>query len=242
FIMTPERWEKVAAIFHGAREKSGQGRAAYLADACSGDSKLRQEVERLIRADEQASSFLPSVLESRPERSNGQVILHYQLLDKIGEGGMSEVYGALDQRLDRLVALKFLLTGIEGEAERTKRFIAEARAASSLDHPNICTIHGIEQQPDGEMFIVMPCYQGETIKEKIRKGPMPSDETVELVIQVGRGLIKAHSAGIIHRDIKPANIFVTRDGLVKILDFGIAKLIGADALTGTGVIMGTIDY
>src|SRR5262245_35275941 len=174
--------------------------------------------------------------------SNVQLILNYQLLDKIGEGGMGEVYGALDQRLDRLVALKFLLANVQGDEDRTKRFIAEARAASSLDHPNICTIHNIEQQLDGELFIVMPLYQGETVKEKIRNGSLSPDETLELGIQIGRGLIKAHGNGIIHRDIKPANLFVTRDGLVKILDFGIAKLIGADKLTRTGIILGSIDY
>jgi serine/threonine-protein kinase len=213
-----------------------------------GDLELRQEVERLLHADEQASSLLPArpplwtALGPGPKRSSGQVILHYQLVDKIGEGGMGEVYKARDRRLDRLVALKFLFAGIGREEGNTKRFIEEARAASSLDHPNICTIHGIEQQPDGELFIVMPCYQGETIKDKIHKGPVPPEETLDLAIQVGRGLIKAHSAGIVHRDIKPANIIVTRDGLAKILDFGIAKLTGPDGLTQSGMVIGTIDY
>jgi len=246
--MTPERWEKVAGIFHAARERPARERGVYLANACSSDSRLLQEVERLLSADEQASNLLPprpplsTVLGTRPKRSSGQVILHYELIDKIGEGGMGEVYKALDRRLDRLVALKFLFAGIEEEGEKTRRFMEEARAASSLDHPNICTIHGIEKQPDGELFIVMPCYQGETIKEKIRKGSLSPEETLELAIQAGRGLVKAHSAGIVHRDIKPANIMVTRDGLVKILDFGIAKLIGDDVLTQSGIVVGTIDY
>ena len=219
-----ERWEKVAEIFQTVRERPAQEREAALSNACAGDSTLRQEVERLLRADEEASGFLPApsllwaALGINPKRA-GQEILHYQLIDKIGEGGMGEVYKALDRRLDRLVALKFLFAS--ADEERKTRFIQEAKAASTLDHPNICTIYGIEQQPDGEWFIVMSYYEGETIKEKIRKGPLLQEKALELAIQVGRGLIKAHSAGIVHRDIKPANIIETRDGgLVKILDFG----------------------
>ena len=243
--MTPDRWEKVAEIFQTVRERPAQEREAVLSNACVGDSTLRQEVERLLRADEEASGFLPApsllwaALGIHPKRA-GQEILHYQLIGKIGEGGMGEVYKALDRRLDRLVALKFLFAS--AEEERKTRFIQEAKAASTLDHPNICTIYGIEQQPDGEWFIVMPYYEGETIKEKIRKGPLPQEKALELAIQVGRGLIKAHSAGIVHRDIKPANVIETRDGLVKILDFGIAKLVGTDGLTQSGVTLGTVDY
>jgi serine/threonine-protein kinase len=209
--MTPERWEKVAEIFQTVRERPAQEREAALSNACAGDSTLRQEVERLLRADEEASGFLPApsllwaALGIHPKRA-GQEILHYQLIDKIGEGGMGEVYKALDRRLDRLVALKFLFAS--ADEERKTRFIQEAKAASTLDHPNICTIYGIEQQPDGEWFIVMPYYEGETIKEKILGRPSPR-KSLELAIQVGedssrliscRNRSSGHQARQHHRD------------------------------------------
>jgi len=171
----------------------------------------------------------------------GTEILHYRLVQKLGQGGMGEVFKALDKRLGRFVALKFLTSQAVLE-DRRDRFLMEARAASALDHLNICTIHGLEEEPDGRRFIVMACYEGKTLKERIQKGPLPQAEAISIAIQIGEGLSQAHAAGIVHRDIKPANIILTDDGLVKILDFGIAKLAAEKQSTQPGTVFGTIDY
>jgi len=171
----------------------------------------------------------------------GQTVSHYRILEKLGEGGMGVVYKAEDTKLKRTVALKFLPTSISNVAAR-KRFIHEAQAASSLDHPNICSIHEIDETPDGRMFIVMPCYEGESLQAKIERGPLELDDAVDIAIQAASGLAKAHEKGIVHRDIKPGNIFVTSDGLAKIVDFGLAKLSGRTKLTRTGTAPGTVSY
>jgi tetratricopeptide (TPR) repeat protein len=172
----------------------------------------------------------------------GQTVSHYRIIEKLGEGGMGVVYKAEDLKLDRFVALKFLPRQLSADHETKARFIHEAKSASSLDHPNICAIHEIDETPDGQTFIVMPCYEGETLREKIKKGPLGVDETIDIVIQVGLGLAKAHEKGIVHRDIKPGNILVTTDGQVKLVDFGVAKLAGQTALTKTGARVGTVGY
>src|SRR5713101_6573004 len=132
-------------------------------------------------------------------------VSHYKILGKLGEGGMGVVYKAQDLRLDRLVALKFLPLHFGSEETRKKRFIQEAKAASALDHPNICTIHEIDETGEGHLFIAMAYYQGETLKSKIERGPLPVSEAIDVAIQVAQGLAKAHSQGLVHRDIKPAN-------------------------------------
>jgi tetratricopeptide (TPR) repeat protein len=172
----------------------------------------------------------------------GQTISHYRIIEKLGEGGMGVVYKAEDLKLDRFVALKFLPRQLSADYETKARFIHEAKSASSLDHPNICAIHEIDETPDGQTFIVMPCYEGETLKERIKKGPLELDAAIEIMIQVGSGLAKAHEKGIVHRDNKPGNILVTTDGQVKLVDFGVAKLTGQTALTKTGVTVGTVGY
>jgi len=171
----------------------------------------------------------------------GQTISHYTILSKLGEGGMGVVYKAEDTKLHRFVALKFLSPSMTDDKAR-ERFIHEAQAASSLEHPNICSIHEIDETPDGHMFIVMPCYEGESLSAKVERGPLKLDEVVEIAIQVASGLSKAHEKGIIHRDIKPGNIFITNDGLAKIVDFGLAKLGGRTKLTRTGMAPGTVAY
>ena len=171
----------------------------------------------------------------------GQTISHYRILEKLGEGGMGVVYKAEDTRLERTVALKFLSSSI-GDDTAGKRFVQEARAASSLEHPNICTIHEIDETSDGRTFIVMPCYEGESLLARIDRGQMELDEAVSLAIQVCAGLSKAHDKGIVHRDVKPANLIVTGDGLLKIVDFGLAKLSGGSKLTRTGTTPGTVVY
>ena len=171
----------------------------------------------------------------------GQTISHYKILEKLGEGGMGVVYKAEDTKLKRTVALKFLPPSIS-DATARKRFIHEAQAASSLDHPNICSIYEIDEAPDGRMFIVMPCYEGETLQAKIERGPMRLEEAVDIANQVALGLSRAHERKIIHRDIKPGNIIITSGGLVKIVDFGLAKLSGRTKLTRTGTTPGTVAY
>jgi serine/threonine-protein kinase len=171
----------------------------------------------------------------------GQTVSHYKILEKLGEGGMGVVYKAGDTKLKRTVALKFLPPSIS-DATARKRFVHEAQAASSLEHPNICSIHEIDETPDGRMFIVMPCYEGETLQAKIEQGPMKIEEAVSAAIQVASGLSKAHEKGIVHRDIKPGNVFITDDDLVKIVDFGLAKLASQPKLTKTGITVGTVPY
>jgi serine/threonine protein kinase len=171
----------------------------------------------------------------------GKTVSHYKILEKLGEGGMGVVYKAEDITLGRTVALKFLPPELTRDAAARGRFIQEARAASALDHPNICTIHEVAQTDDGQTFIAMAYYEGEDLKSKIERGPLKLDEALEIAAQIAQGLAKAHGQGIVHRDIKPANILITKDGLVKIVDFGLAKLAGLK-LTKTGRTLGTAQY
>ncbi len=172
----------------------------------------------------------------------GKTICHYKILEKLGAGGMGVVYKAEDTKLKRNVALKFLPPELTRDPIAKERFIHEARAASALDHPNICSIHEINETDDGQMFIAMACYEGESLRDKIERGPLPVEEAIDIMIQIAAGLEKAHEKGIIHRDIKPANIFVTEDGQVKIIDFGLAKLAGGTLLTKEGTTFGTVAY
>lgn len=171
-----------------------------------------------------------------------KIVSHYKITEKLGGGGMGVVYKARDLKLDRFVALKFLPPHLSSDENAKKRFIQEAKAASALDHPNICTIYEIDETSDSQMFIAMACYDGETLKKKIERGPLDLPAAVEYAIQTAQALVKAHSSGIIHRDIKPANIMVTGEGTVKVVDFGLAKL-GSDVkMTGSGVTLGTAAY
>jgi serine/threonine protein kinase/formylglycine-generating enzyme required for sulfatase activity/dienelactone hydrolase len=172
----------------------------------------------------------------------GKQVSHYHILEKLGEGGMGEVYKAEDTKLKRTVALKFLPPELTRDPDAKARFIHEAQAASALDHQNICVVHDIEETEDGQIFIVMAFYEGETLKRRIEGGPMKHDEAVQIATQVAEGLARAHEHGIIHRDIKPANIMLTSDGVVKIVDFGLAKLSERTMVTRTGSTLGTAAY
>jgi len=172
----------------------------------------------------------------------GQTVSHYKILEKLGEGGMGAVYKAEDTRLGRTVALKFLPPELTQDESSKARFIHEAQAASALDHPNICTIHEIDETVDGRMFICMACYDGKTLADKIAERPLELDEAVDIAMRVAEGLAKAHGQGIVHRDLKPANVLVTNDGQVKIVDFGLAKLAGRTKLTKNGMTAGTVAY
>ena len=172
----------------------------------------------------------------------GKIFSHYKILEKLGEGGMGVVYKAVDTSLDRTVALKFLPASFSTDEEAKTRFIHEAKSASALDHNNICNIHAINETDDGQLFISMAFYEGETLKDRITKGPIGIDEAIRITLQICEGLEKAHMNDIVHRDIKPANIFITNDGVVKILDFGLAKAKGQTQLTKMGSTLGTVDY
>src|SRR6187455_3222883 len=183
-----------------------------------------------------------------------RTISHYHITSQLGEGGMGVVYEAEDTNLGRHVALKFLTPALAGDESLLQRFQREARAASALNHPNICTIHGIEQDEE-QHFIVMELLDGESLADRIRRGPLDIESVLTLGVQIGDALESAHSKGIVHRDLKPANIFVTSRGQAKILDFGLAKIDQqkpeaasnvptaiADHLTSAGATMGTVAY
>ena len=170
------------------------------------------------------------------------LVAKYKIIQELGKGGMGVVYKAEDTRLKRPVALKFLPADLTRDPEARERFAQEAQAASQIDHVNICAIHEIDETEDGRTFIVMAYYQGESVREKIKRGPLPLQEAIDIGIQVARGLGHAHKKGIIHRDIKPANIIITADGVAKIVDFGLAKLSNRMALTQVGTVMGTAAY
>ena len=171
-----------------------------------------------------------------------KTISHYKIIEEIGRGGMGVVYKAEDTKLKRTVALKFLPPAFSLDPDAKSRFIQEAQAASALQQNNICTIHDIDETDDGQMFICMDYYEGKTLNQKIKSGPVKIKDAIEIAIQIAQGLARAHERGIVHRDIKPANIMVTKDGIAKILDFGLAKLAGQARLTKTGTTTGTAAY
>ena len=172
----------------------------------------------------------------------GSTLGPYTILAELGHGGMGVVYTAQDPRLKRQVAIKLLTPDLTRDETAKQRFLQEAQAASALDHPNICTIHEINETDDGQLYLVMAFYEAETLKERIDGGPLALADAVDIATQVGRGLAEAHGAGIVHRDIKPANLLIAKGGVVKILDFGLAKLAGAEGVTQTGTTVGTVAY
>ena len=172
----------------------------------------------------------------------GQTISHYKILEKLGEGGMGIVYKAQDTTLDRFVAIKFLHQHLIRDEDSKHRFIQEAKTASALNHPNIGVIYEIDETSDGETFIVMAYYEGETLRDRLDRGPVAMEEALDTTIQVASGLAKAHEKGIVHRDIKPSNILITEDGRAEIIDFGLAKLAGQTKLTKEGSTLGTAAY
>lgn len=229
-------------------------RDAYLDVACDGDPELRREVASLIAAHEQSGPVdrLAAGLSPLAERVReaaalgggalqGRSVGHYEILERVGGGGMGIVYKALDKRLGRAVALKFLQPRLNEDDSAAERFRLEARAIAALEHPNICTIHEIGETDDGQLYLAMPLYDGETVQQRIQKGPLPIGDAVSIGVQVARALSKAHARGIVHRDIKPSNILITGDGVVKLLDFGIAKLVDVTLTGGSGP-LGTIAY
>lgn len=170
----------------------------------------------------------------------GQTLSNYRIVGKLGEGGMGVVYDAVDLRLDRRVALKFLPLRVEGNGAERQRLLREAKAVSALDHANICSLHTVEETADGRLFLVMARYEGRTLRQRLAAGPLPAAEALDTAGQVLLGLAAAHRLGIVHRDLSSGNVMLTNSGAVKIMDFGLARMPGAGALTQTGQAMGTV--
>ncbi len=237
--------KQLLTLFEKAVDLAPDVRDLYLDTVCGDDVGLRRELEELIAAYEK-SGFTEEFLKiSDPpmsfEMPSSRRIAHYELLEKLGEGGMGAVYKACDTRLGRTVALKFLPPQLGKNPEAKRRFVHEAKTASALDHPNICTIYEIGETDEQQVFIAMACYEGETLKDKIERGPMAIEDILNYAEQMAEGLRQAHAAGIVHRDIKPANVMVTESGRVLLLDFGIAKVADVE-LTKAGFMVGTVLY
>jgi len=261
--MDPERWQQIDQLFHSALKCEPTARAAFLERACKGDEALRREVESLIVSHEQPDSLIDSPADdlaaellagSDAALTAGQIVGPYKIVSLIGKGGMGEVYLAQDTRLGRQVALKLLPTYLSGDNDRLRRFQQEARAASALNHPNVCVVHEIGRTDDGRHYIAMEYVAGLTLREQMANHQLKLGQTLDVATQVGAALAAAHGAGIVHRDIKPENVMVRNDGLVKVLDFGLAKQTTIPVVvddrastkmlvhTEPGMVMGTVAY
>jgi eukaryotic-like serine/threonine-protein kinase len=257
--MKPDRWQQVEQLYQSALEREPSQRAAFLQEACPGDEALWAEVESLLAQQSKAGNFieLPAVkvmAEADSRSLLGRQIGSYKVLSLLGSGGMGQVYRARDSKLGREVAIKVLPREFSSEPERVRRFEQEARAASALNHPNIITIHEIGQV-ESVHYMVMERVEGKTLREVLATGPLPTKRILHLATQVADGLAKAHAAGITHRDLKPENLMITKEGLVKILDFGLAKqswlgrgqgegsqIATAAEVTEPGMLLGTVGY
>jgi non-specific serine/threonine protein kinase len=256
-MMTPERWQQLKQIFQSALERNPAERSSFLSQACAGDAALRSEVESLISSHDQAGNSIEAMAaEAATEMLVddraivGKQISRYLVLGSIGRGGMGEVFLGEDTRLKRQVALKILPADVAADRERIRRLIQEATAISALNHPNIITIHDIGEDHDTN-FIATEYVEGETLRELINSSQSNVREILEISLQLASALAAAHQAGIIHRDIKPENVMIRKDGYVKVLDFGLAKLtepklVGEKDETlvysDPGVIRGTVAY
>ena len=264
--MEPERWRRVEELYHSALSLPEERRAAFLESSCQQDEGMRNEVESLLAHQEMSEGFIESpaiqiaaqIMAAEQEREDVESeitekkISHYRVMEEVGAGGMGEVYRAHDPRLGRDVAIKVLPRIFASDPERLRRFEQEARAAAALNHPGILAIYDVGTTEDKIPYVVSELLDGETLRERLARGPLPVRKTVDFALQTASGLAAAHDKGIIHRDLKPENLFLIKDGRLKILDFGLAKLTrgqnsssGLDTLTnqtGAGVVMGTVGY
>ena len=262
--MRRERWQQIDQILDEALQKERSQRKAFLDEACSGDASLRQEVESLLEAGEQAEGFIEApaleeaaqaIAQNQVQSMVGREIGSYRILSLLGTGGMGEVYLAEDTNLPRKVALKFLTEQFGQDDGRLARFQREARLLASLNHPNIAAIHGLEET-DGVRYLVLELVEGQTLAEQIAEGPIPVKDALRVALEIAQALEAAHEKGIIHRDLKPANVKITLEGEVKVLDFGLAKAIETELseqaeansslltmeATLEGTVLGTVAY
>jgi tetratricopeptide (TPR) repeat protein/class 3 adenylate cyclase len=249
--MSAERWERVQRVLAAAMDCDSEARGAVLDRECGGDADVRRDVESLLEAQRDAgrvdrllAGLAPAISRARSSMlgwEEGESVGRYRILETLGSGAMGVVYKGLDERLGRHVALKFLPRHLVERPESKRRFLLEARAAAALDHPNICTIHEIGETADGQLFIAMALYNGETLQARLERGPLPCDDAIAVALQVARGLQQAHEHGIVHRDVKPSNVMLLSDGTVKVLDFGVAKVDDA-TITDGETVPGTIAY
>ena len=257
--LPPDHWPRLKEVFAEARALPADLRAAYLTEACAGHEALRHEVESLLASETHAKSFLetPAVLladTTAPKLLEGQRIGPYEVASRIGAGGMGEVYRARDARLGRDVAIKMLPPAFARDPDRLARFDREARMLASLNHPHIGAIYGVEQW-EGVPALILELVEGPTLADRLATGPIPLTESLGIARQISEALEAAHARGIVHRDLKPANIKITPEGIVKVLDFGLAKAAASDGIdnpspspavtvsgTHEGVILGTAPY
>src|SRR5215468_8731723 len=254
-INDANRWQRVKEIFDAALTHAPNERSNFLGDACGADSALRNEVESLLAAHAEAGGFanrpaIEAFAASDLLTKQIDFIGHYRVIAKIGEGGMGEVYRATDTKLNREVAIKVLPEVFANDSDRMARFRREAQVLASLNHPNIATIHGVEEDA-----LVMELVEGPTLADRIAKGAIRVDEALVIAKQIAEALECAHERGIIHRDLKPENIKITTDGRIKVLDFGLAKPLSdatasptasgnstEERVSKSGIIVGTPSY
>jgi eukaryotic-like serine/threonine-protein kinase len=256
--MKREAWQEVKEILYSALEIGSEQRAAFLDKRCGDDLELRREIESLIAAHSKAAERFesPAVEKMAAVVSNevvdgmvGRSLAHYEIIEKLGAGGMGEVYLARDTVLNRKVALKVLPLFFTQHPDRLRRFQQEARAASTLNHPNILTIHEVGHL-DSTHYLATEFVEGESLRDRINRAPLKITEALDIATQIASALAAAHEAGIVHRDIKPENIMLRRDGIVKVVDFGLAKLTPAVSEseastmvnTEEGIVIGTAQY
>lgn len=260
--MTPGQLQKLSTLYHAARDLEPGEREAFLCEHCWDDEKLLLEIQHLLSADEKVGDFLvvpvadiaaQIIADEKATSLVGRQLGHYRILSRLGAGGMGEVYLAEDSNLDRKIAIKVLPVEFASNLDRLRRFEREAKSASSTNHPNIITIHEIGES-EGIHYIATEFVEGETLRQRIKLGPLPEIEALSIARQMANALAAAHALGIVHRDIKPENVMLRPDGFVKVLDFGLAAVekvpleitdsksptIPAD--TAPGTIMGTVTY
>ena len=255
--MTANRFNEVERICLDALECVPDRRTAFLDEACRDDEDLRAQVDRLLAGASKAEQFLetPPAEEAKSALSAGDHLGPYEVVARIGAGGMGEVYRARDTRLGRVVALKVVSASFAADPLRRARFEREARAIASLIHPHICALHDVGRDRNLDV-LVMEHVEGETLADRLEKGPLPLGPALAIATDIAGALAAAHRHGIVHRDLKPGNVMVTREGAVKVLDFGLAKLVAPDdprvtaavaltnpdTLSRAGIIVGTVAY